>query len=308
MTYDDNLPLVSIAMTVYNCEKFISNAIDSVLSQDYPNIEIVLSDDVSTDNTISVIKKYIKQYPSKICLLTAKKNVGAVENWFKCVSNCKGKYIVGLSGDDELYASAISKQVNIMENDTEIAICYGDVSVFHVPSNREIYRLSQKAPSESGGIEVALSNSIYYSPTMMFQSKFTPKENSFKMVRHAADLAFYKEIMILSDSNSKIYYLPEILYKYKRHEANLTVSGFEYHKEHIEAIKILQKKYPDYSSALNPSIYDFCCVAFFKNALKFEYKKGSYFLYEGLRAAGGNPFKFFRALFWGVRFYIKKMF
>lgn len=308
MTYDNSLPLVSVSMTTYNSERYISAAIDSVLVQDYPNIEIVLSDDLSTDNTIPIIKKYIENYPDKIRLLTTEKNVGAVDNWFKCVCNCKGKYIVGLSGDDELYSDAISKQVAVMESDPEIAICYGDVSVFHVPSKKEMHRLSSKAPSISGGVRSALSDSIYYSPTMMFQSKFAPKENSFTIIRHAADLAFYKEVMILSEPNGKIRFLPEILYKYQKHETNLTVTGFEYHREHIQAIKILQKKYPKYAEDLNPSIYDFCCVAFFKNMMRFEYRKGSYFLYKGLRAAKGNPFKFFRALFWGVKFYIKKMF
>lgn len=308
MIYNNSLPLVSVSMTTYNCGKYISAAIESVLAQDYSNIEIVVSDDLSTDNTISIVKKYMKDYPDKIRLLTTEKNVGAVDNWFKCVRNCKGKYILGLSGDDELYPYAISKQVAVMESDSEIAICYGEVSVFHVSSKKEIYRLNNKVPSISGGVKSALSDSIYYSPTMMFQSKFVPKENSFKTIRHAADLAFYKEVMLLSEPNGKIYFLPEILYKYKRHDTNLTVTGFEYHKEHIQAIKILQTKYPKYAKDLAPSIYDFCCVAFFKNIMRFEYKKSGYFLYEGVRASGGNPFKFFRALIWGINFYIKKIF
>ena len=106
--------------------------------------------------------------------------------------------------------------------------------------------------------------------------------------------------MINSLPNGLIYYLSEVLYLYKKHDSNITVTSKDHYKEHVEAIKILQKKYPKYAKALNPSIYDFCCVAFFKNVFRFEYKKGSYFLYEGLRASGGNPFKFFRALVWAV--------
>ncbi len=299
---------VSVAIITYNSEKFVVKAIDSALAQDYPNIEIIISDDASTDSTLTQVKKYVAKYPGKIRLLTSKKNKGAVENWFKCVLACRGKYVTGLAGDDELYPNAISKQVAVMENNSEIAICYADVSVFHVPSGKEIYRLSQKAPAKSGGVEIALADSIYYSPTMMFLNKFAPKENSFKEIRHAADLAFYKEIMILSAPKGKIYYLPEILYKYQKHDSNITVTGFEYHKEHIESIKLLKIKYPKYSSCLNPSIYDFCCVAFFKNIIKFKYRNAGYFLYEGFCAAGGNPFKLFRALIWGVKFYFKKCF
>jgi len=302
---NDTLPLVSIAIITYNSEKFIDNAIISVLNEGYTNIEIIISDDTSTDETIKIITKYAEAYPDKIKLLLAKQNMGAAANWFKCISNCKGKYILALAGDDELYPYKISKRVEIMENDRDIAICYADATVFHVPTQKELYRLSDKIPTKSGGIEVALRDCIYYSPTMMFRKSLLPKENSFVGIRHAADLAFYKEIMILSAPNGKIYYFPEIVYKYQKHDMNITVTDNNYRREHIDAIKLLQKKYPNYSSYLNSSIYDFCCVAYFKSLLKFKFDEAYYFLYTGLKAANCNPFKFFRALVWGVQFITK---
>lgn len=82
--------------------------------------------------------------------------------------------------------------------------------------------------------------------------------------------------------------------------------GKGHYKEHIESIKILQKKYPKYKEDLNPSIYDFCCVALFKSLLSFEIKNIQFFLLEGLKASKCNPFKFFRALIWGTKFFFKK--
>lgn len=302
------MPKVSVAIITFNSEKFIEQAIESVLLQDYTNIEIVISDDSSSDNTPKILEKYSKQYPDKIKVLLAKRNLGATKNWFKCVKACKGKYIACLAGDDEFLPGKISKQVDIMEKDTDISICYSDASVFDMKNNVEIYRLSMKAPTLSGNIETALSDSIYYSPTVMFRKELIPEVNIFKEIKYATDLAFYKEIMIRSFPDGKIYYLPEVLYIYKKHGTNITVTFKDHYKEHIQAIKILQTKYPKYAKDLAPSIYDFCCVAFFKNIMRFEYKKSGYFLYEGVRASGGNPFKFFRALIWGIKFYIKKIF
>jgi glycosyltransferase involved in cell wall biosynthesis len=299
-------PLLSIAIITYNNEKFINAAIESALAQDYPNIEIVISDDASTDDTVKIITKYIQAYPDKIRLLIAKKNMGAVANWFKCINTCRGKYIIGLGGDDEFYPNKVAKQVEIMENDPYIAICYADASVVQVSTQKELYRLSDKTPTKSGGIELALSDCTYYSPTMMFCKSLTPKENTFKMIRHGADLAFYKEFMILSAPLGTIYYLPEIVYKYQKHDMNITVTNNRYRREHIEAIKLLQKKYPKYSAYLNASIYDFCCVAFFKSILKLKFNDTCYFLYTGLKASRGNPFKFLRALIWGINFTINK--
>lgn len=301
----EKIALLSVAIITYNSEKFIENAIQSILTQDYPNIEIVISDDASNDNTVKIVTRYIKNYPDKIRLLVAKKNMGALENWFKCVQACSGQYITGIGGDDEFYPNKLSKQIAIMENDKNIAICYADAIVFNVSTQKELYRLSDKTPTKSGGVEVALRDCIYYSPTMMFRRSLLPQENSFIGIRHAADLAFYKEIMILSAPYGKIYYLPEIVYKYQKHNMNITVTNNNYRREHIDAIKLLQKKYPNYSSYLNSSIYDFCCVAYFKSLLKFKFDDAYYFLSTGLKAANGNPFKFFRALVWGLRFITK---
>lgn len=300
-----SVPLVSIAMITYNHERFIANAIDSVLTQDYHNVQIIISDDLSTDKTIQIINKYIEQYFDKIKLLTAEKNVGAAANWFKCVNACNGKYVIGLSGDDEFYPNILSKQVMIMESNPKVALCYADAAVVEFSTQKVLYRLSDKTPPLSGNITTALMNSLYYSPTIMFRKNLLPKENIFKNIRHGADLAFYKELMILSAPNGKFVYLPEILYKYQKHDANITVLGFNYRKEHIEAIEILQKKYPKYKDALAPAIYDFCCVAFCKSLLRFNFIDAKYFLITGLKASKWNFVKFFRAIIWGTKFSLR---
>jgi glycosyltransferase involved in cell wall biosynthesis len=298
-------PLVSVAITTYNHQQFISNAIDSVLSQDYSNIEIIISDDASTDNTVEIINGYLEKYPNKIKVLATKRNMGVTANWFKCVSACSGKYIIGLAGDDEFLPGILSKQVKILEYDEKIAICYTNASVFHVPSQKELYLIGDKTPTKSGGLEVALSDSIYYSITSMFRKKFVPNHNIFTGIRHGSDLAFYKEIMMIAGLQAKIYYLPEVLYKYKKHSKNITVTQSEYRKDHIECIKILQKKYPHYKNFLDPAIYDFCCVALFKSLSRLNFKDAIYFILAGLKASKGNIL-FFRAIWWGIKFSVKK--
>lgn len=303
----NTLPLVSIIITTYNHEKFINTAIDSALAQDYTHTEIIIADDASIDHTVEIIQKYAAQHPDKIKLLTAAQNRGVTENWFNAVAHCNGKYITTVSGDDSIPSQKTSKQVAVMENDPDIAICYTDASVFDVAAQKELYRLSDKSPSTSGDIKTALADCIYYSPTLMFQKKFAPKINLFSDIKHASDLAYYKEVMILSAPKGKIVYLPDVLYIYNKHAANLTVvRNNANYKEHIKAIKILQEKYPDYKTDLAPAIYDFSCVGFFKNMAHCQFKEANYFLQEGLKASHYNPFKFLRALWWAVKFLYQK--
>jgi glycosyltransferase involved in cell wall biosynthesis len=301
-------PLVSVSIITYNHEKFIGSAIESLLSQTYPNIEIIISDDASTDNTLEVINSYIATHSDRIKLLKTKRNLGANANWFKAVSVCNGKYVVGLAGDDEFLPELISKQVSIMESDEDIVICYADALVFDVYSQKSLYLLSDKAPTLSGNVKIALEDSIYYSPTTMFRKKYLPKINIFEGIRHGSDLAFYKELMILAAPNGKIHYLPEVLYKYQKHGSNITVTEHGYRKEHIDCIRILQDKYPIYKESLAPSIYDFCCVAFFKSLMRLNFKDAYYFLVTGLEASRWNIFKFIRSIKWGACFYIKVFF
>lgn len=301
-----NKPLVSIAMITYNNGKFIADAIESALAQDYPNIEIVISDDASTDSTIEIINKYAALYPSQIRVLAASKNMGATNNWFKCVSACKGKYVTGLAGDDRMYPEKVTKQVAIMESDPDITICYTDASVFHVSTNCELYRLSQKSPTRSGDLKIALADSLYYSPTVMFRRIFAPKANLFKNIRNASDLAYYKEVMILSGSKGKIHYLPDVLFIYNKHETNLTViSKNNHYREHIEAIRILQRTYPEYTGYLNASIVDFACVGLCKSIIAMNFRNAGYFLRYWLKAGKGNLWLMFRSMFWGLKFAIR---
>lgn len=303
---DNTKPLVSIAVIVFNGEKLLESALDSALSQDYSNIEIVISDDASTDGTQEIIKDYQKRYPEKIKPLFSKKNQGITNNWFKCMQACSGKYVASLDSDDEFLPGKISKQVAIMENDPNIAVCYTDASVYCTKLQKEIYHLADKTPPKSGGVKTALSDCLYYSPTIMHRNDLMPKKNIFSEIRHAADLAFYKELMILSTPNGKIYYHPETLYIYKKHGNNITSSRKTHYNEHISAIKILQKEYPEFKNDLDPSIYDFCCVGFFKTLSESNIKNTLFFISEGLKASKGNPFKFLRATIWALQFYWKK--
>ena len=74
----DISPKVSCLMITYNQENFIEETIESVLSQDYENLEIVISDDASTDKTPDILKGYQKKYPNKIKIYIQEKNVGII--------------------------------------------------------------------------------------------------------------------------------------------------------------------------------------------------------------------------------------
>ena len=88
---------------------------NSVLSQDYEKIKIIVSDDCSTDGTVDLIKEYSKKYPKKIIPLFSDRNLGLTQNIDRATKHCEGKYISHLGGDDMMLKDKISSQVEFME-------------------------------------------------------------------------------------------------------------------------------------------------------------------------------------------------
>ncbi len=106
------MKLVSIALATYNGEEFLESQLESLVEQDYPNLEIVICDDCSTDNTIKIIKNFINYFPDKIKLLVNNKNLGFVYNFEKAISLCNGDYIALSDQDDIWYPHKISRLVD----------------------------------------------------------------------------------------------------------------------------------------------------------------------------------------------------
>ena len=97
-------PKVSIQIPTYNQEDYIAAAIESALMQDYGNIEIIVADDCSTDNTQGIIKKF--ENNPKVKYFRNKKNLGRVANYHKALYEyCTGDWVVNLDGDDYFIAA-----------------------------------------------------------------------------------------------------------------------------------------------------------------------------------------------------------
>lgn len=110
-------PLVSIITPLYNCEDIIRETIGSVLAQTYPHWELIIVDDVSTDNSREVVKEYVAK-DKRIKLIELSENGGAAIARNKGIEVAEGRFIAFLDSDDLWKETKLEKQVNFMlEND-----------------------------------------------------------------------------------------------------------------------------------------------------------------------------------------------
>lgn len=126
-------PDVSVAMLTYNHEKFIAQAIESVLMQETEyNFKIILADDKSTDSTRKIILEYQRKYPEKIKLILQSTNVGATKNNISLLENIEGLYIAALEGDDFWTDPLkLQKQVEFLENNLDYGLVRTNVEAFY---------------------------------------------------------------------------------------------------------------------------------------------------------------------------------
>jgi glycosyltransferase involved in cell wall biosynthesis len=122
------LPLVSVICLCYNHERFIAEALDSVLAQTYPNLEIIVVDDCSTDNSVAIIQEYLKKYP-QLTFISTDTNQGNTKAFNRGWRAAKGAYIIDFATDDVLLPERVAQQVQaFLELDESYGVVYSDAA------------------------------------------------------------------------------------------------------------------------------------------------------------------------------------
>lgn len=114
MSIETTTPLVSILMTSYNREKYIGEAIQSILDSTYQNWELIICDDCSVDRTVAIAKEFLAK-DKRIRLYVNEHNLKQFQNRNKAASLAKGKYIKYVDSDDMIYPTTLEVMVQIME-------------------------------------------------------------------------------------------------------------------------------------------------------------------------------------------------
>ncbi len=129
MNYE-NPKLISVIMGIYNCSETLNEALDSIIAQTYTNWEIVMCDDGSEDNTLSIAKEYQKKYPNRIIVLVNDKNMGLNHTLNRCLYESHGEYIARMDGDDTCSPDRFEKELAVLEENERIAFVSTDMQFF----------------------------------------------------------------------------------------------------------------------------------------------------------------------------------
>ena len=205
--------LVSIALATFNGEEFLSQQMDSLLQQDYPNFEIVVSDDGSTDATWQILERYAAQ-DQRIRLLPRDKNRGVVRNFARCFSACRGDLISPCDQDDIWYPGKTRRLAEAM-GDSLLVYCNsqfinseGRPTGLTLADTLNMIQGNDPRP-------FLFSNSVL-GHAMIFRKGLLSGHGAVTRVPHDWWLAF------VASNLGYIKYIDEVLVDYRRHDTSLT--------------------------------------------------------------------------------------
>jgi glycosyltransferase involved in cell wall biosynthesis len=164
--------LISIAMSTYNGERFIKEQIDSILEQSYSNLELIITDDGSSDKTIDIIKDYQKK-DIRIKLYQNETNLGFVQNFAKAISLCGGEYIA-LADQDDIWKK--DKLKTFLKKIGGNVLIYSDADLVdeHAASmGKELIRPARELVSGANNRAFLLENCVSGN-TLMFKKELLP--------------------------------------------------------------------------------------------------------------------------------------
>jgi glycosyltransferase involved in cell wall biosynthesis len=235
-------PKVSVFVLTYNQKDFIQETIESILIQQYPNMEIVIGDDGSTDGAQEILLQYKKNYPDLFKLILSQRNEGITANCNKILKECTGKYVAWLGGDDIWLPGKLSKQVSLLEKNPDAALCVSKVKWFDSKTNKTllIYPRGDFDVSDMNNIEIA-----YYigcnGSSYVFRSDAIPKYGFEPSIPMVSDWLFVIEVL----RKNRVIFINEALARYRRHGASMSNYPELVFKEHMKTLFLLEDKYED---------------------------------------------------------------
>lgn len=286
-----NQPLVSVCIVTYNSADFIVEALDSVAAQTYKNIELIVSDDCSKDNTVEICQEWLTRNKDRFVnteLLTVEKNTGVSANCNRAIRKGRGEFVKYFAGDDKLLPNCIEDNLLFFKEHPETDFLFSDMQII---DGRQIEKYI-KSPSvyfyHLSKLEFKLWQLVYYilpAPSNFMKREVYNELGGFdETIPMMEDKPFWVKAIF---ANRSICYLPKITVQYRINPNSLsqTKNSPNYYKL-LESQKIASKFFLSKMKEISwwlwlygKSIYASESLNIFKNRLLFFMRFFNVFYY-----------------------------
>ena len=227
-------PLVSVVITTYNRQAYLKEAISSVVGQTYKNIEVIISDNCSTESPKELVDAF---QDSRLHLRINEKNIGIGANFTSAFKLAKGKYVASINDDDVWQKDFLEKLVPLLENNPEVVVAFCDYHITNSDSTINEKLTEEQTKRETRAELKAGIYQPYYKLALVDKAIFSALANVIrkdavdwdKLASDGADASVYCDLYmtyLACRSGKAAYYCPEKLAFHRVHEqAETMISG-----------------------------------------------------------------------------------
>lgn len=215
-----NKLVVSVVMPVYNAGDFLMDSIESILSQSLQDFEFIIVDDLSSDGSWELIKKYAKRY-KKLKVFRNKKHLGVSETVKLAIQKSRGRFIARMDADDIAIHYRLKTQLNYLLSNPKVVALGGQCQVINAKG--EIIG-RKEFPTDFEDIYKYIFKFVpVQQPTLMIAKKRLPKD--FLFYRDGMNTAEEVELFFKLFQYGKVENLPQTLLKYRIHSNNTSLKN-----------------------------------------------------------------------------------
>lgn len=227
-------PKISVIMSVYNGEDYLSEAIQSVLNQTFKDFELIVINDCSTDSTAEILNQFANK-DNRVKVHTNQENLRLPSSLNKALSLSTGKYVARMDADDICLPNRLEKQYDFMENNPNIAL---SSCRFMTLKNGVVSSGGCGGKNDNDSIKALLlvTNPILH-PGIIAKAEVIKQLGYDKNFTCTEDMELWTRFVI---AGYEVEILPEYLMLYRLHDKQITETTLE--KQHKEVVSI-QKKY-----------------------------------------------------------------
>ncbi|QKE29653.1 glycosyltransferase, family 2 [Arcobacter acticola] len=223
-----NYDLISVIMAVYNGEKYLIEAMESILDQTHKNFEFIIINDGSKDDSIKIIKKYMEK--DKRIILIDRENKGLPYSLNEGISISKGKYIARMDADDISHSNRLEKQLSYMK-ENNLDVCGSFIKIFG--ENKEQIIKNPITHDEIKFRLIIMSGLAH--PTVIFKKEVFEKVEYQSSYKVAQDYKLWTDIII---NNFRIGNIPEVLLNYREHTSQASIKKRDLQEETAKKISL----------------------------------------------------------------------
>ena len=308
----NNRPLVSVPVITYNSSKFVLETLESIKAQTYQNIELIISDDCSTDNTVELCRKWVEENQERFVrtqIITSDVNTGVSANLNRAEAACQGEWVKGIAGDDLLTPNCIADCVEYVQQHPNVIYLFGRIEAFGASEKQN--RHFAENVFDYSFFDLDIDGQL---ERLVFGSNCVPASTCFYNRQKAIELGIRNDerIPLLEDwpkwinileKGVQLEFMDKILVKYRIHNTSISTSS-------CASVRLVESNYlfdlyyrypkwqaKDSVAAANRMTQQYVNVynALFKSEQSFESIKSSHAYRIGSFVL--KPFKFLKKIF-----------